>query len=114
MQKFEFCVIITLMNSELFPIILIVCVVILTIVLSVASIFLISVLLEARRTLVRANAILEDTQDKVQAILNPFHSLSAFASHFTTGLKVVDGFVALLKDKNAKTDADQPAAKTKS
>lgn len=99
------------MNSEIFPIVLIVCVVILTIVLSVASIFLISVLIEARRTLSRTNAILEDTQDKIQTILNPFHSLSAFASHFTTGLKVVDGFVGLLKDKNGKTDSkNQPSS----
>jgi len=93
------------MNNELVPVILVICLAILTIALSVASAYLINVLIEAKRTLRRANAILDDTQDKIQGILNPFHSLSAFASHFTTGLKVVDGFVSLIKDKHEKQDS---------
>lgn len=93
------------MNNELVPVILVICLAILTIALSVASVYLINVLIEAKRTLRRANAILDDTQDKIQGILNPFHSLSAFASHFTTGLKVVDGFVSLIKDKHEKQDS---------
>lgn len=93
------------MNNELVPVILVICLAILTIALSIASVYLINVLIEAKRTLRRANAILDDTQDKIQGILNPFHSLSAFASHFTTGLKVVDGFVSLIKDKHEKQDS---------
>jgi predicted PurR-regulated permease PerM len=92
------------MNNELVPVILVICLAILTIALSIASVYLINVLIEAKRTLRRANAILDDTQDKIQGILNPFHSLSAFASHFTTGLKVVDGFVSLIKDKHDKQE----------
>lgn len=100
------------MLANYLPLILVVCVVILTVVLVVLGIQLMAILAEFRKTLQkandtveRANQILTTTQDKVEGILNPFHSLSAFVSNFTAGLKVAEGFMGWLS-KNRSEDAE--------
>lgn len=109
------------MINEILPIVLVVCLVVLTIVLVVVAINLIAVLLESKKVLQKANqavdkanAVIDATQDKITGILNPFHSLSAFVSNFTAGLKVAEGFMSLVnKDKNV-IDAEKSDKSDKS
>jgi hypothetical protein len=44
----------------------------------------------------KANQVIDTTQNKIEGILNPFHSLSAFITNFTAGLKVTEGFMTWL------------------
>lgn len=99
------------MFTDILPIILVVCVVVLTVILTIIGVHLVMVLAEFKKTLEkanqtvdRANLILTSTQEKVETILNPFHSLSAFVSNFTAGLKVAEGFMGWLS-KNRSDDA---------
>jgi len=93
--------------NEYIPIILVVCVVALTVVLVIAGINLIGILMQLKKTLKKANetvekvsTVVDTTQDKIEGILNPFHSLSAFVTNFTAGLKVAEGFMGWInKDK---------------
>jgi len=103
------------MTNDLLPIVLVVCLVVLTIVLVVVAINLIGVLMESKKVLRKANAVIDEAESKVAAILNPFHSLSAFVTNFTAGLKVAEGFMSFAnKDKHkakekasdAETDRD--------
>lgn len=101
-----------LMMNEILPIVLVVCLVVLTIVLVVTAINLIGVLIEARKVLKKtnsavdkANEVIDTTQEKITGILNPFHSLSAFVTNFTAGLKVAEGFMSFVnKDKGKDKD----------
>lgn len=103
------------MINEILPIVLVVCLVILTIVLVLVAIHLIGVLVEAKRILKKAdtavnkaNLVIDSTQDKIVGILNPFHSLSAFVTNFTAGLKVAEGFMSFVnKDKNKDRNEDR-------
>lgn len=96
------------MMNEILPTVLVVCLVVLTIVLVVTAINLISVLIEGKKVLKKANSavdkaneVIDTTQDKITGILNPFHSLSAFVTNFTAGLKVAEGFMSFVnKDKD--------------
>jgi len=96
------------MMNEILPIVLVICLVVLTIVLVVVAINLIGVLIEGKRVLKKANnavdkanLIIDSTQEKITGILNPFHSLSAFVTNFTAGLKVAEGFMSFVnKDKD--------------
>lgn len=100
--------------NEYIPVILVVCVVALTIVLVVAGINLIGILFQLRKTLTKANdsldkvsGIIDTTQDKIDGILNPFHSLSAFVTNFTAGLKVAEGFMGWInKDQVAAAEEE--------
>lgn len=95
------------MTNELLPLVLVVCLVILTVVLVVVAINLIGVLMESKRVLKKANLVIDEAQDKITGILNPFASLSAFVSNFTAGLKVADGFMSFMnKDKNKSQQSD--------
>lgn len=95
------------MMNEILPIVLVVCLVVLTIVLVVVGINLIGVLIESKKVLKKANnavdkanLVIDSTQEKIVGILNPFHSLSAFVTNFTAGLKVAEGFMSFVnKDK---------------
>lgn len=95
------------MINEILPIVLVACLVILTIVLVIVAINLVSVLLEAKKTLKKANTVIETTEDKITGILNPFHSLSAFITNFTAGLRVAEGFMSFAnKDKKKDQEED--------
>lgn len=106
------------MMNEILPIVLVVCLVVLTIALVVVAINLIGVLVESKKVLKKANSavdkaneVIDTTQDKITGILNPFHSLSAFVTNFTAGLKVAEGFMSFVnKDKN-KDGKDEIDAK---
>jgi uncharacterized membrane protein (Fun14 family) len=96
------------MINEILPIVLVVCLVVLTIVLVLVAISLIGVLTEGKKILKKAdmavdkaNSVIDTTQEKIVGILNPFHSLSAFVTNFTAGLKVAEGFMSFVnKDKD--------------
>ncbi len=90
------------MINEILPIVLVVCLVVLTIVLVVVAINLIGVLVESKKVLRKANAVIDEVEHKVTAILNPFHSLSAFITNFTAGLKVAEGFMSFVNKDKAK------------
>lgn len=100
------------MNNEILPIVLVVCLVVLTIVLVVVAINLIGVLVEGKKVLKKANtavdkanSVIDSTQEKIAGILNPFHSLSAFVTNFTAGLKVAEGFMSFVnKDKDKEKE----------
>jgi hypothetical protein len=103
------------MMNEILPIVLVSCLVVLTIVLVVVAINLIGVLIEGKKVLKKANnavdkanLVIDSTQEKIVGILNPFHSLSAFVTNFTAGLKVAEGFMSFVnKGKDQDKDQDE-------
>ena len=102
------------MINEILPIVLVVCLVILTIVLVVVGINLIGVLIEGKKVLKKANSavdkanlVIDSTQEKITGILNPFHSLSAFVTNFTAGLKVAEGFMSFVNKDKDKDKSDE-------
>lgn len=108
--------------SEILPLVLTISVASLTLVLVVLAIKLIMVLGQIKQSLQKfnkvidkANQIADTTQNKIEGILNPFHSLSAFISNFTAGLKVTEGFMTWLnrhREDDLKTkDLDQSSKK---
>jgi len=89
--------------SEILPLVLTISVASLTIVLVILAIKLIIVLGQIKQSLQKFNQVIDKasqvvdtTQNKIEGILNPFHSLSAFITNFTAGLKVTEGFMAWL------------------
>lgn len=53
----------------------------------------------------KANQVIDTTQEKIEGILNPFHSLGAFITNFTAGLKITEGFMNWLnRDKGYGTE----------
>jgi len=101
------------MITDILPIVLAACVVILTIVLTIVGINLILVLAELKKTLAmanntidQANEVISITKNKIVAILNPFHSLSAFITNFTAGLKVAEGFMGWLSKNKTDTKVE--------
>lgn len=100
------------MTNETLPVVLVVCLVVLTIALVVVAVNLIGVLIESKRVLQKANSavdkanlVIDNTQEKIVGILNPFHSLSAFVTNFTAGLKVAEGFMSFInKDKEQEPE----------
>lgn len=107
--------------TDILPLILVVAVVVLTIVLTVVAVYLILFLAELRKSIKKingtvdsANQILNTTQGKIEGILNPFHSLSAFVSNFTAGLKVAEGFMGWMsKNRSDDEEAETKLAKRK-
>lgn len=106
------------MMNEILPVVLVVCLVVLTIVLVVTAINLIGVLIEGKKVLKKANSavdkaneVIDTTQEKITGILNPFHSLSAFVTNFTAGLKVAEGFMSFVNKDKSKDEEDQIDAK---
>lgn len=107
------------MNNEILPIVLVVCLVVLTIVLVVVAINLIGVLVEGKKVLKKANSavdkansVIDSTQEKISGILNPFHSLSAFVTNFTAGLKVAEGFMSFVnRDKDGAKESNKEGKK---
>ena len=86
--------------SEILPLVLTVSVASLTVVLIVLAVKLIMVLGQVQQALKnfnllidKANLVINTTQNKIEGILNPFHSLSAFITNFTAGLKITEGFM---------------------
>ena len=86
--------------SEILPLVLTVSVASLTIVLVILAVKLIMVLGQVQQALKnfnlaidKANQVIDTTQNKIEGILNPFHSLSAFITNFTAGLKITEGFM---------------------
>jgi hypothetical protein len=102
---------------EILPLVLTVSVAILTVVLVILAIKLIMVLGQIQQSLKKfnlaidkANQVIDVTQNKIEGILNPFHSLSAFISNFTAGLKITEGFMTWLnrnKDKDTVNDLEE-------
>jgi hypothetical protein len=89
--------------SEILPLVLTISVASLTVVLIALAIKLIIVLGQIKQSLQKfnlaidkANQVIDTTQNKIEGILNPFHSLSAFITNFTAGLKVTEGFMTWL------------------
>lgn len=98
--------------NDILPIVLVVCLVILTVVLVLVAINLIGVLMESKKVLRKANAVIDEAENKITAILNPFHSLSAFVTNFTAGLKVAEGFMSFVNKDKSKGKEQAVDAKT--
>jgi hypothetical protein len=86
--------------SDILPLVLTISVASLTVVLVVLAVKLIMVLGQVQQSLKKfnlaidkANQVIDTTQGKIEGILNPFHSLSAFITNFTAGLKITEGFM---------------------
>ena len=95
--------------SEILPLVLTISVASLTVVLIILAVKLIMVLSQIQQALKKfnlvidkANLVIDTTQNKIEGILNPFHSLSAFISNFTAGLKITEGFMAWLNRNQEK------------
>ena len=109
--------------SDILPLVLTVSVASLTVVLIVLAIKLIMILGQVQQSLKKfnlavdkANQVIDTTQVKIEGILNPFHSLSAFITNFTAGLKITEGFMNWLnrnQDKEAKVLEQKPISQKK-
>jgi energy-converting hydrogenase Eha subunit H len=109
--------------SEILPLVLTISVASLTVVLVILAIKLIMVLSQIKHSLQKfnqvidkANQVVDTTQNKIEGILNPFHSLSAFITNFTAGLKVTEGFMAWLnrhREDDSKKQDQSPLSKKK-
>lgn len=82
---------------EFLPVLYAVILVVLTVVLTVVGVYLILVLMEARRTLVKINTTLDVAEAKLNAITQPLQRLGGVASGLTTGMKVFETFVGWLQ-----------------
>lgn len=105
---------------EILPLVLTASVAILTIVLVILAIKLIMVLGQVQQSLKKfnlaidkANQVIDTTQNKIQGILNPFHSLSAFIANFTAGLKITEGFMTWLNRNKEIVVDEQESNKSK-
>jgi uncharacterized membrane protein (Fun14 family) len=98
--------------SDILPLVLTISVASLTVVLVVLGVKLILVLGQVKQSLEKfnlaidkANQVIDTTQEKIEGILNPFHSLGAFITNFTAGLKITEGFMNWLnRDKGYGTE----------
>jgi hypothetical protein len=97
--------------SDILPLVLTISVASLTVVLVVLAIKLIMVLGQIQQSLKKfnlaidkANQVIDTTQGKIEGILNPFHSLSAFITNFTAGLKITEGFMNWLNRDRDRGD----------
>ena len=95
--------------SDILPLVLTISVASLTVVLVVLAIKLIMILGQVQQSLKKlnlavdkANQVIDITQAKIEGILNPFHSLSAFITNFTAGLKITEGFMSWLNRNQNK------------
>lgn len=70
--------------------------VILTIVLSVVGIQMVLVLLELRKTLKRANDVIDTADSKLHALVQPLQKLAGMATNMNVGMKVFEAFVGWL------------------
>lgn len=100
--------------NEILPLVLAICIALLTIALIVMAINLIAILAQVKKSLEKVNGavdkaigVIDTTQDKIEGILNPFHSLSAFVTNFTAGLKVTEGFMSWLNRNKIDDDAEE-------
>ena len=64
-------------------------------------------LTKANETVDKVSAMVDTTQDKIEGILNPFHSLSAFVTNFTAGLKVAEGFMGWINKDQKVEEAEE-------
>jgi len=102
--------------SDILPLVLTISVASLTVVLVILAIKLIIALGQVQQSLKKfnlaidkANQVIDITQEKIEGILNPFHSLSAFISNFTAGLKITEGFMNWLnRDRDKEVEALDP------
>ena len=99
--------------NEILAIVLAVCVALLTITLILVGINIFRILSEVKKSLSKANEaidkanlVIDTTQSKIEGILNPFHSLGAFITNFTAGLKVAGGFMDWLNKDQVVEDED--------
>jgi len=109
--------------SEILPLVLTISVASLTVVLVILAVKLIMVLAQVQQALKKfnlaidkANEVIDITQNKIEGILNPFHSLSAFITNFTAGLKITEGFMNWLnrnKDDEMPIVEQEPISKKK-
>lgn len=98
--------------SDILPLVLTISVASLTVVLVVLAVKLIMVLGQVKQSLKKfnlvidkANQVIDTTQGKIEGILNPFHSLGAFITNFTAGLKITEGFMNWLnRDRDHETE----------
>jgi hypothetical protein len=102
--------------SDILPLVLTISVASLTVVLVILAIKLIMVLGQVQEALKKfnlaidkANQVIDTTQGKIESILNPFHSLSAFITNFTAGLKITEGFMNWLnRDRGVEVSKEEP------
>ena len=107
--------------NEILPIVLAVSVSILTVTLVVMAINLIAIFSQIKKSLEKANSaidkatqVVDVAQAKVESILNPFASLSAFITNFTAGLKVTEGFMSWLNRNKNDAETEVTDLKNKS
>ncbi len=82
---------------EFLPVLYAVILVVLTVVLTVVGVYLVLVLMEARRTLLKVNTTLDVAEAKLNAITQPLQRLGGMATGLTTGMKVFETFVTWLQ-----------------
>jgi len=87
--------------NDIFPLVAIVVLVILTIVLSVVGIQFILVLAELKRTLKKVNDTVDQAEAKMNALIEPLQNLGGIASGVQTGIKVFEAFVGWLNKKKS-------------
>jgi hypothetical protein len=88
---------------EILPIVFSVVVIVLSIILSIVGIQFILILLEVRKTLMKANKTIDLIEDRANAILMPLQNWGGLASGLGSGLKVFETFVGWLQRSKTPT-----------
>ncbi|HCC84319.1 MAG TPA: hypothetical protein DEP87_01425 [Candidatus Pacebacteria bacterium] len=82
--------------AEILPIVLIVVLILLTIILSVVGVQIVLTLIEVRKTLTRVNGVLDEWEDKLDALSSPLKNFSGLVGGLQTGFKMFESFVGWL------------------
>ncbi|HEX9817759.1 MAG TPA: hypothetical protein VGA89_02610 [Patescibacteria group bacterium] len=85
--------------ENLLPTVLTIVAVVLTIILSIVGVQIILVLSEAKRTLHKINATLDEAEAKINAIVSPLQNLGGLANGLQTGIKVFESFTGWLTSR---------------
>ncbi len=82
---------------EFLPVLYAIVLVVLTVVLTAVGIYMVLVLIEARRALHKLNTTLDTAEAKLNAFTQPLQRMGGMATGLSTGLRVFESFVGWLQ-----------------
>ncbi len=92
--------------NEILPVVFTVVLIVITIVLTVVGIQVIMVLAEIKRTLSKANQVIDNIEEKANRYLSPIQSLGTMAASLKSSMKVFQGFVSWLNRNKNKSNEE--------
>jgi hypothetical protein len=91
---------------EILPIVFSVVVIVLSIILSIVGIQFVLILLEVRKTLMKANQTIDLIESRFNAIIQPLQNWGGLASGLGSGMKVFETFVGWLQRSKSERTSD--------